>query len=323
MSALDFLAIGDTVTDAFILLKDATVHCDINDENCTITMRWGDKIPYESVTVVPGVGNAANAAVAATRLGLNTGFVSDIGKDGYGEEILAYFKKERLDTKWVTVHEDMPTNYHFVLSYQAERTILVNHQAYPYAFPSDIPVPKTVYLSSLASGTKAYHDAIADWLEANPGIFFAFQPGTFQMKMGTEQLARLYQRADIFFANKEEYQRVLKTKEKNEKALLEMMHTHGPKIPVLTDGRNGVYALQGEAVLHLDMYPDIKPPQNRTGAGDAFSSTTAAYLTMGTPLEDAMRLGTINAAYVVQKVGAQAGLLTKKEIESVLSSSAK
>ena len=54
----DFIAIGDTVTDAFIRLKEASVHCDINREKCEICMRFADKIPYESVTVVPAVATA-------------------------------------------------------------------------------------------------------------------------------------------------------------------------------------------------------------------------------------------------------------------------
>jgi len=78
---MDFLAIGDTVVDEFITLKDAQVNCNVNRENCTLTMRWGDKIPYESSTLVPAVGNAANAAVAAARLGLKSALVSNVGND--------------------------------------------------------------------------------------------------------------------------------------------------------------------------------------------------------------------------------------------------
>jgi ribokinase len=314
---LDFLSVGDTVTDAFIELEDARVTCDVNDENCTISMRWGDKIPYRSLTVVPGVGNAANAAVAAARLGLKTAFVSNIGQDAYGKEILDYFKKEGLDTGYVRMHEGIPTNYHFVLSFEAERTILVKHEAYPYAFPPDLPAPKTLYLSSLAGGTETYHDALAEWLEQNPSVMFAFQPGTFQMQIGLERLRRLYERTHLFFANKEEYQRILGTKEEDERKLLEMMRAKGPETPVLTDGKNGAFALDGGTFVHIDMFPDIKPPVNRTGAGDAFSSTTAAYVTMGMELKEAMRRGTINSAYVVQHVGAQGGLLKKEILERI------
>src|SRR3989344_3978938 len=63
-SYMDFLAVGDIVVDDFIRLKDANVHCNINNEDCEICMRWGDKIPYDFHEVVPAVGNASNAAVA-------------------------------------------------------------------------------------------------------------------------------------------------------------------------------------------------------------------------------------------------------------------
>lgn len=314
----DFLAIGDTVVDEFIELEDANVHCDINSENCTISMRWGDKIPFKGATLVAGVGNAANAAVSAARLGLKVALVANVGKDRYGDEILQTFKKERLDTRFVTRHSKTPTNHHYVLSYQSERTILVKHQAYEYRFPKNLPEPKAVYLSSLASSTENYHDEIAEYLETHPKIFFAFQPGTFQMKLGAERLMRLYHRADIFFVNKEEAARILKTPAvKDVRQLAEGLHRLGPKIVVITDGRAGVYALVEGEITHLDMYPDPAPPANRTGAGDAFASTTVAYLTRGMPLNDAMLRGTINSAYVVQKVGAQKGLLTKKEMEEL------
>ena len=69
---IDFLAIGDVVVDAFIELQDAKVHCDINNDNCTISMRFGDKIPYKNLKVISGVGNSPNASVSASRLGLSS-----------------------------------------------------------------------------------------------------------------------------------------------------------------------------------------------------------------------------------------------------------
>ena len=314
----DFIALGDTVTDAFIELEDARVTCDVNDENCTISMRWGDKIPYKNLTIVPGVGNAANAAVAAARLGLKTAFVTDIGMDMYGDEIMRYFETEKIAPQWVHRHKDIKTNYHFVLSFEAERTILVKHEQYPYALPKDLSAPKVMYFSSLSENSAAYHEEIIAFAEAHPDMLFAFQPNTFQIKWGVEKLKRFYQRADLMFANKEEYQRILSTKETDEKKLLDMMSAVGVKTPILTDGRAGAYALENGEMIHVDMFPDPAAPKERTGAGDAFSSTTAAYVAMGTSLKEAMVRGTVNSAYVVQKIGAQAGLLTKEELESKL-----
>jgi len=64
----DFVAIGDTTIDAFIRIKEASVNCDINNENCQLCVNFGAKIPYESVTEISAVGNAGNAAVSASRL---------------------------------------------------------------------------------------------------------------------------------------------------------------------------------------------------------------------------------------------------------------
>lgn len=318
MGTIDFLAIGDTVVDEFIELEDAKVNCQVDSDACTISMRWGDKIPFKNATLVAGVGNAANAAVSASRLGLSTALITNIGKDRDGDEIIAQLKKEKLKTSFITRHKGIPSNHHFVLSFHSERTILVKHQAYPYVFPK-IPKVKAVYLSSLGNGTEAYHDEISEWLEKNPDIFLAFQPGTFQMKIGKERLKRLYSRADIVFVNKEEAGRILhETDLSNIETLAKKMHALGPKIVVITDGRNGAYALQNDTFINIPMFPDPAPPVERTGAGDAFSSTTTAYFLSGLPLEEAMKRGSVNSAYVVQEIGAQKGLLTRKELEAKL-----
>ncbi len=315
--SFDFLSIGDAVVDDFIRLKDAEVHCDVDTERCTICMRFGDKVPFESSTVIYGVGNSANAAVSAVRLGLQTSYITNIGKDERGDEIVRTYIKEKIDTSLITQHEGAPTNYHYVLWYGDQRTILVNHYAYPYQFPQTVPEPKIVYLTSLAGGTEQYHDDVATYLEAHPNIFLTFQPGTFQIKIGAERLARLYKRAQLFVVNKEEAQRILATpQENNDETLARNLYALGPKTVVITDDTNGASALENDVFFHLPMYRDPKPPVEKTGAGDAFTSTTAVYYGTGTPLKEAMERGMINAAYVVQEIGAQRGLLAKETLEA-------
>ncbi|MBY0111058.1 carbohydrate kinase family protein [Patescibacteria group bacterium] len=314
----EFISIGDTVVDEFIELQDARVHCKIDDEECEISMRWGDKIPFKSAVMVAGVGNAANAAVSAARLGLKTAFVTNTGKDAYGKEILNVFKKEKIDTKFVKLHAGIPTNHHYVLSFESERTILVKHEHYPYALPK-LPKPKTIYLSSLGEGTEEYHDQVAAYAEAHPEVFFAFQPGTFQMKLGIEKLARIYKRADFVVVNKEEAERILGLSGPQDiKELLEKMRALGPKIALITDGRNGAYAYDGTKTFFVPMYPDVRAPKERTGAGDAFASTVAAALTLGKTLQEALLWGPVNSMSVVQDIGAQRGLLPRKALEEYL-----
>ena len=319
---LDFLAIGDITTDAFIKLQEASVHCDINNENCTISMRFADKIPYESVEVVRAVGNSPNASVSASRLGLSSGIVTDIGDDENGRECMETLRKEKVDTSLVTVHPRAKTNYHYVLMYEAERTILVKHEAYDYKLPPIEPSPKWIYLSSLGGDSENYHYALIAYLEAHPEVQLAFQPGTFQITLGKDRLRKLYEHTHLFFCNKEEAGRILGTKETEIKKLLHAIHALGPKVVCITDGPKGAHAYDGHMNEYwsIPMYPDPKPPVSRTGAGDAFASTFTSAIILGKSVREALLWAPINSAFVVQEVGAQKGLLTRTALETYLAS---
>lgn len=313
MDNYDFLGIGDIVTDAFIKLKEAVVEDGGKDGFKKICLRFGDKIPYEDVIIIPAVGNSINATVSASRLGLKSAVITNLGDDYYGRECLDVLKQEKVGTEFVKIHEGRKTNYHYVLMFGAERTILIKHEEYDYVMP-DIGEPKWIYLSSLGENSLPFHSQIEKYLDERPQIKLAFQPGTFQMKFGRQALAGIYKRADLFFCNKEEAQRILETEESNIKKLIEMMHNIGPKIVAITDGPNGSYASDGKNVWFLPIYPDPKPPVSRTGAGDAFSSTFTVAIILGKSVEEALMWGPVNSMSVVQKVGARAGLLTREEL---------
>ena len=93
-----------------------------------------------------------------------------------------------------------------------------------------------------------------------------------------------------------------------------MIHQLGPEIISITDERNGAYAYDGKDAWFNPMYPDPKPPTNRTGAGDAYSSTFTVAMALGKSVKEALMWGPINSMSVVQKVGARAGLLTQLEL---------
>lgn len=319
MTQKDFVSIGDTVVDDFILLKDAAVHCKVDTDTCELCVRFGDKIPFESSTVVYGVGNAANAAVASARLGLSTALISNVGKDERGEKILDYFKSEDIDTSHITVDPHVPTNYHYVLSYESERTILVKQNAYSYTFPKDLPEPKTIYFSSVNEKAVEFRDQLIAYLEEHPQILFAFQPGVFEIKCGAQAFARFYKRANLVVCNKEEAERILDMPaETGIKELLTGFETLGTNNVVITDGRNGAYGRDEDGSFFVPLYPDPRPPIERTGSGDAFASTTAVALTLGKPLKEALLWGPVNAMSVVQEIGAQKGLLSREGLEDLL-----
>jgi len=317
MKDFDFIAIGDITTDAFIELENAEVHCDIDKENCKLCVNFGDKIPYKDVVVVPAVGNSPNAAVSAARLGLSSAVATNVGDDAHGAEDVATLKENGVDTSFVDTQQGKKTNYHYVLRYNAERTILIKHETFEYSMP-DIGSPKWIYLSSLGENSLPFHHEIAKYLTAHPETKLAFQPGTFQIKLGFDALADIYKLSELFFCNKSEAQRILKTKEADIKKLLSSMHDLGPNILVITDGPSGAYTYDGKEMWHMPMYPDPAPPVDRTGAGDSFSSTFTSALALGKSIPEALAWGPINSMSVVQHIGAQRGLLPREELEKYL-----
>lgn len=316
----DILSIGDITMDAFIRIKDAHLNCRVDNASCEICFRFADKVPYESVTVVPGVGNAANASVAAARLGLKSAFLGVVGDDQNGRTCIEALRSQGVDVRYMRKEKGKDTNYHYVLWYQADRTILVKHQEYEYGIPRGMQKPTWIYLSSLGENSLPYHHEIAAYLRDNQDVKLAFQPGTFQMKLGVEALRDVYARTEVFFCNVEEAQRVLGNTSRDLKVLLAGIRSLGPRIAVITDGRGGAYASDGTSAIHHPMYPDRKEPLERTGAGDAFASTVVSALALGQTLDVALSWGPVNSMSVVEHVGAQKGLLSRETLLKLLSS---
>ncbi|MEK7060044.1 MAG: carbohydrate kinase family protein [Patescibacteria group bacterium] len=336
MKKIDFLAIGDIVIDAFIKIKDAHVHCKIDTDSCELCFRFGDKVPYESLTVIPAVGNSPNAAVAAARLGLNTALMTNIGDDQNGRDCLVVLEKEKIDTTFVKIESSKLTNYHYVLWYDVDRTILIKHQNYKRHWldtkeASQLSKPDWIYLSSLGEDSLSFHTEISDYLKRHTDVKLAFQPGTFQMKFGTEALKNIYLRTEVFFCNLEEAEKILNIPARNASSIANAggenkdvltlskgLAALGPKIVVISDGPNGAYLYLNGELWHNPIYPDIAPPVERTGAGDAFSSTFTAALALGKSPLEAFSWGPINSMSVVQKIGAQEGLLNREKLEEYL-----
>lgn len=317
----DIISIGDVVTDAFIqLLDDRAVSYVDEHGRKMLAMEFGTKLPFDHAEVIEGVGNAANGAVACARLGLKTAFATNVGGDQEGRDMIASLVKNRVDHRFVRVNPGKKSNYHYVLLYKGERTILIKHEDYAYHWPH-IAVhekPQWVYFSSVSQHGLAYHDQVSDWLEKNPDVKLAFQPGTFQMEAGTERLRRIYERTEVLVLNREEAVVVGGGNHANIHDLIDHLHALGPKIVVVTDGPDGAYASDGSRRFKMPLYPDPAPPIDRTGAGDAFASTFVAALTVGNTVEGALQWAPINSMSVCQKVGAQAGLLTERELEGWL-----
>lgn len=316
----DVISIGDIVTDVFIKLLDDQAVTYENEHGTWLAMQFGSKLPFDSAETIKAVGNASNAAVAFARLGLNSSFVTNVGDDNEGRDMISALNQNKVDTRFVRINPDKKSNVHYVLRYQAERTILIKHEEYDYHWPHLHPneSPRWMYFSSISEHAIPYHDQVADWLDQHPDILLAFQPGTFQMEAGAERLQRIYRRSSVLILNREEAVLVGGGNHEDINDLFDKLHALGPHVVVITDGPDGAYVSDGQNRWSMPLYPDPADPVDRTGAGDAFASTFVAALAKGNTIEGALQWAPINSMSVVQKVGAQAGLLTEAELHDWL-----
>lgn len=317
---IDVLSVGDIVTDAFVKLLDDEALTYENEKGKWLAMPFATKIPFDHAEIVEAVGNASNASVAFAKLGLKSALYANIGEDDHGRSMIKALHKAGVDTRFVRINPRKHSNYHYVLWYKEERTILIKHEEYDYHWPhlASKEIPKWIYFSSVSEHALDFHDDLADWLDENPEVKLAFQPGTFQLEAGAQRLKRVYSGTDLLAVNREEAVTVGGGKYDDINDLFDRLHALGPRIVVISDGPDGSYASDGENRFKMPIYPDPKPPFERTGAGDAFTSTFVAAIIKGNTIEGALQWAPINSMNVVQEVGAQAGLLTEGEIGELL-----
>ncbi len=317
----DLISIGDAVIDTFVPLTDAHVHFD--EHTRELCLRYGDKIPVgDSVSQV--AGNAANSAVGGSRLKLKTAAYINVGGDHDGQRIKDHLKDEGVDTRYVTVNKNLPSNHHVVLNYKGERTILIFHQPFKYNLP-DLDQSKWVYFTSLSPTFVETNilNQLENYLERT-GAKLLYNPGTYQMKAGVKKNPRLLSLTEIFVVNKEEAKRILVGKDDADipvKKLLRDLADLGPKMVVITDGEDGSYGYDGEKNYHLGIFP--AKLVEMTGAGDAYATGTLAGLFHGESLPDSMRWGAANGASVVEQIGPQPGLLTYNKMLEKLKENSK
>ena len=128
MSQFDVLCVGDVVTDAFIKLLDDRAEVHETKEGPILSMPFAMKIPYNHTEVLEAVGNSPNAAVNFAKLGLKVSLVANVGGDSAGRDIIRTLDKADVDTRHMRIHPKKKSNYHYVLWYKEERTILIKHE---------------------------------------------------------------------------------------------------------------------------------------------------------------------------------------------------
>lgn len=307
----DIISIGDATIDTFLFVHDLEV-TEVDGKQKAL-LSWGDKLPvdqlYKSVA-----GNAANNAVGSAKLGLKTAFYTVLAHDTGGREIVHKMKKEGVSDRYIVIDDKHGTNASFVLSFKGERTIFVYHEHRKYKLPNFVH-SKWVYLTSLGDGFEKIYKDLAKYIDKYD-VKLGFNPGTFQLRKGIKVNKSMLERTDVISLNVEEAQGWVGECDRDPEELCRRLFKLGARAVALTDGRKGAYSYSAEGFYYIPEFPGERI--EATGAGDSFTTAYLAALIQGKSHHDALMWGPVNAGSVVQKIGPQAGLLTRAEIEEKL-----
>lgn len=286
----------------------------------------GGKIEIAKPILTTG-GGAANAAVAFSRQGLKTAALIKIGRDESAKNILDELNREKVS---VLTIEDIKKGTAFstiLLAPGGERTILVYRGASENLKTQEIPFQKlNARWAYIVPGKISLPviEKIFSYFYRN-GTLIAFNPSKHFVELGIKRLKPLLAKSKAVILNREEASYLTGVDYRKEKEIFKKLDDITPGIVAMTDGPNGVLVSDGRRVFKAGVFRE-KKVIDRTGAGDAFGSGFVAGLVQKeevcekglcriSNVEYAIRLGSANATSVIEKIGAKAGILTKREFE--------
>ncbi|MFA6525428.1 MAG: carbohydrate kinase family protein [Patescibacteria group bacterium] len=291
-----------------------------------IGFEYGAKMISDKVYFGLG-GGGCNTSVSFARLGLRNACWITVGNDREGDSIINDLKDEGVDTKYVQRNSKLSTGFSFITIAEKSK----DHVAFLYRgsnnasiFPKNAAkILKTqwLYVSSLTGKTWLNNaHSIVKFIKES-GTKLGWNPGETQLKAGKKKLSSVLKVTDVLFINKDEaIELVLSAgmipkQINNARVLTKIIQGWGPKIVVITDGRKGAYVYDGKNSYYSKVID--RKVVDTTGAGDCFgSSFVAGMVHFNGNIEKAVRLCMLNTASLVQKTGAQNGLIYWRDVKN-------
>ena len=254
-------------------------------------------------------GKGANQAVAAARMGGDVRFVSRVGNDVFGKRALEEFRKERLDTSFVSVDAEQASGTALILvNGDGENEIVVapgsngtlterevNDAREAIEGASILLMQLEVPLGSVLHAARiAYAKGVRVILNPAPA-----QP------LPDDLYPMLY----LITPNETEAEiltGIPVTDEASQKKAASALLSKGVAHVVLTLGAKGVYYTDGIREVRVPA-PKVDVVDT-TAAGDVFNGVLAVGLSVSDSWEKAMSLAVKAASLSVTKMGAQAGM---------------
>ncbi len=264
-------------------------------------------------------GKGANQAVLAARLGARVAMLSRVGRDLFGGQIRANYRREGIDAEHVSVDEHRPTGAASIaVDDAAQNCILVVPGANLGLAPAHVRQAADAIRSAhvLLCQLEVPQETVCEAfrLAREAGVRTILNPAPAAPL--ADDLLRL---ADLCVPNEPELEaltgRPVASLEQVEAAARELAR-RGPEALVVTLGERGALVIEGGTADHIPAVPvaAVDP----TGAGDAFIGALGVYLASGMQLRAAVRQANTVAALSVTRPGAQASFPSRAEVERFL-----
>lgn len=325
----DFVTVGGSTEDITFYTKEGEIIYNKEDilKQRLIAFEYGAKLRIDRAYSTFG-GGAANASVCLSKLGLKAAAMVAIGKDIRGDGIIKNFETQGVNTALVQRKKDVESGFSLLLVGQSNEHVVFSNRAANKKLsvgPKEIGQlnkAKWVYMTSLSG---KWRDVLKNVFKTKAKV--AWNPGHIQLHTGFKVIGRYLKKTTVLSVNKDEAIELVVTNPKyrnkdnrflnNIKNLLAVLHSYGTKIVLITNGRFGAEAYDGENFYHQDIIKERKR-EDTTGVGDAFGSTFTAGLEMFKgDIQKAMMIAAKNTASVISQQGAQNGLLTKRGVMAV------
>lgn len=334
------LTIGSATIDLFVESDDANIVsvCTKNRNSDFMSYPYGSKIDIPEFSSNVG-GGGINTACNFANLGFDTSAIFKLGKDFYSEGILRFFETKNVNLNNIIQKEDTTTGCSVILvSFQGDRTVLAHRGANSCINIDEINLQAIkdadlLYIAPLNGDSNKIIEPIIK-TATDAGTKICFNAGTTSLKKGYEHIKKILDAAHVVVLNKEEASLATgievrpdtkvekyshETIHPDIKTMLTKLKVKDYQVIVITDGKKGAYAYEGEKFYFCETFPS--PVVSTLGAGDSFASTfCGAMYRNNKDVGKALMYGSVNSAAVVSKFGATEGLLTFEEIEAKLAS---
>lgn len=320
----DFITIGGATRDIAFFSNEGVLVDNKKDplRQKLLAFEYGAKIRIDKFVSLFG-GGAANVAVNLAGLGFKTATVFAVGNDDNGREIVKNIKLKKVATDLIEINKQADSGSSFILiAKSGERIIFTTRGANDLLSLDSKKIKafkqaKNIYIASLSG---VWLKILKQVFENSQGKIF-WNPGASQLAASFKNLQPFFKKTYCLMLNRDEaIELVLSSKKATHSFLdkvdnlLVTIKSYGPKIVAITDGSRGAYFYDGLNFYHQKIVKE-KKHVDTTGIGDVYNSTLAAGLLFyNGDILKAAKLASKNAASKIAHLGAQNGLLTKKEL---------